>query len=151
MEFRDHILASPPSEFGIDSHLGPAGVWGCLMEMGAENGSATLVALVDGTASIYFSGGGGLIGGGYHEHIANAAKAFVEQSSRHIDSMTKTSEFPPPLPDRVRFYVLTKSGVLTYEDDWDALSKGKHELHSLFRAGHEIITPLRMIDEGTEH
>ena len=37
-------------------------VWGVLMELGLEQGVATMVAFADGTVSLYFSGGGGIIG-----------------------------------------------------------------------------------------
>jgi hypothetical protein len=33
-----------------------------LMELGLEQGVATMVAFADGTVSLYFSGGGGIIG-----------------------------------------------------------------------------------------
>lgn len=52
-------------------------VWGILMETGYPQGIATLVSLADGTTSLYFSNGDGMIGGGQHANIAQASKAFV--------------------------------------------------------------------------
>ena len=40
--------------------------------------TATIVAVSDGSASIYLSNGGGYLGGGGHESIRNAASKMVE-------------------------------------------------------------------------
>jgi hypothetical protein len=41
-------------------------VWGVMMEIGYSKAVASLVAVADGTVSLYFSNGGGIIGLGPH-------------------------------------------------------------------------------------
>jgi hypothetical protein len=49
------------------AQVGPAdAVFGVLMETGYPEAVVSLVALSDGTASLYFSNGGGIIGTGGH-------------------------------------------------------------------------------------
>ena len=72
---------------------GPAGipapppnalVWGLLMEMGFPNGTATLFALADGTTSLYYSSGGGVLGGQGHEAVRRANAALLAEANRLV-------------------------------------------------------------------
>src|ERR1035437_6926854 len=63
---REQILRLDPATAGMSQRPGGPIVWGALMEMGYPNGVATIVALADGTTSMYTSTGGGIIGGGAH-------------------------------------------------------------------------------------
>ena len=146
-EMRNRLLQGHASDFGIDTTSIVSGVWGCLMEMGAEGGSATVVSLADGTTSLYFSTGGGIIGGGGHEMVQLASKAFVAAAGNDSCFMTNTQQFPLPQEGRVRFYALTVSGVLSAEADENTLGERKHQLSSLFHAGQDVITQLRMATE----
>src|SRR5688572_16670054 len=49
------------------------GIRAVVFDWGMGNGSATLVAFDDGTTSLYFSGGGGIIGAGAHDAVRRAA------------------------------------------------------------------------------
>lgn len=55
-------------------------VFGVIMDTTFASGTVTLVALADGTASLYASTGGGVIGGGAHERVAVAAPAASQDS-----------------------------------------------------------------------
>jgi hypothetical protein len=143
-ELRARLLRGTASEFSIEP---VAGVWGVLMETGYPEAATTLVALGDGTASLYFSTGGGLIGGGPHPSINAAARRLVEVSGRHVSELSPTTEFPLPNSGSVRFYVLTTKGVLQGGDREEVLGAGSHPLSEVFFAGHEVITGLREVTE----
>jgi hypothetical protein len=68
------------------------------METGYPEAAATLVSLADGTASIYFSSGGGVIGGGPHDTIAAAARRFVSLSKNFLPAMAATRSTRCPNP-----------------------------------------------------
>jgi hypothetical protein len=143
-ELRDRLLKGAPADFSIE----PDGrVWGVLMDTGYPEVVATLVALADGTASIYLSSGGGVIGGGPHENINAAARHLVQMANDFISQMSPASEFPLPGAGRTRFYVLTTEGVVSFEAAEEELGAGSHALSPLFFAGHEVITGLRMASE----
>jgi hypothetical protein len=140
-ELRERLLKGSAKEYEIT----PDGkVWGVLMETGHEDAAVTLVALADGTASLYFSSGGGVIGGGPHEDINAAAKRMVHVATGFLAQLEPTKEFPLPAFQRTRFYVLTTSGVLTAEAAEDDLGNRRHALTPLFYAGQDVITGLRL-------
>src|SRR5262245_34979877 len=117
------------------------------METGYPAAAATLVALGDGTASLYFSSGGGVIGGGPQPSVNATARRLVEIAGRHLSELSPTTEFPLPGTGEVRFYILTANGVLEGSAREDDLGAGSHSLSEVFFAGHDVITGLRKVTE----
>ena len=144
-KLRARLLRGTAADFSIQPL---ATVWGVLMEIGYAEGAATLVGLADGTASLYFSWGGGVIGGGPHASINAAACRLVEVAADQLSEMSRTSEFPLPASCHVTFYALTTNGVLQAAAREDALGAGRHPLSELFFAGHDVITGLREVAEA---
>jgi hypothetical protein len=118
------------------------------METGYPEGSATLVAMADGSASIYLSGGGGMIGGIGHETIRNAAQHFVQLASLFQPQMKGTTDFPLPRKGETNFYILTDAGVFTASAPENELGENRHALSTLFHAGHAVIAEFLLLDKG---
>jgi hypothetical protein len=114
-----------------------------LMETGYPEAVATLVAVTDGTASIYFSNGGGIIGGGEHAPVREASKDFLVLAQQYLSQATATSAFPLPKKGNVRFYFVTDRGVYTFEAAEDDLGYERHLCSPLFHTGHKLITAIR--------
>ncbi len=140
-------LETTPASIGITPEPGNTEPWGILMEMGRPGGVATLVAFATGDASLYFSTGGGVIGGVTHENVVRAARHFVSTAQGYTDRMEIVTTTPLPDPGKVRFYLLTPQGILAAKADEKDLGKRRHELSPLFYAGQEVITELRLISE----
>ena len=117
------------------------------METGYPKALVTLVSLVDGTTSLYWGSGGGIIGGGGHESVRNASKKFINLAEQNYSKLTPTRAFPFPDIGRVKFYILTYGGIFTADLDENELGLGKHEFSELFYAGHEVIGELRQLQE----
>jgi hypothetical protein len=113
------------------------------METGYPEAVATLMAAADGTTSLYFSNGGGVIGGGEHEPVRVAAASFLNLASTFVDDMQATETYPLPTEGSVRFYVVHRNGVRTAEAVEDDLGNMRHKLSSLFHQGHEVIAAIR--------
>jgi hypothetical protein len=141
---RLRALQGTAAQFSIEP---VAGVWGVLMETGIRDAAVTLVALGDGSASIYFSSGGGMLGGGPHPSVNAAARRFVEVCVRHVSELSPTTQFPLPDTGSVRFYVLTTDGVLEGGAREEVLLQGDHSLAEMFFAGHDVITRFREVTE----
>ncbi len=144
---RNQVFSASPKSTGIEvgSTVEP---WGVVMETGLPEAVATLVSLKDGTASLYFSNGSGIIGGGEHKSVSDIAKSLVTISKDFISSMNKTVDYPLPDTDKVRFYILTASGVFASKlIDAKDLREGNDRLSGLFYLGYEVITALRKIEE----
>jgi len=95
LDLRKRIFNTDPDEIGLQRVEGRR-AWGVVMETGFDNGVFTLVALTDGTASLYFSNGGGMLGGGQHEAVAEAAKKLAVSADGYLLSMFPTDNFPLP-------------------------------------------------------
>jgi hypothetical protein len=147
---RSQALSIEREPAGIPACSPDAPVWGVLMEMGVRNGSATLLALADGTTSLYFSSGGGVIGGQGHESVRRANASLLAEANRLVSLLTPTTDYPLPAAGTTNFYARTDSGVLTGGGADEELGRDRHDLSSLFLAGHAVLTELRLITERTE-
>ena len=123
-------------------------VSGVIMETGYPEAVVTLVSLADGTVSLYFSNGGGMIGLGQHEGPAVAARSLISFAAHNSKRLEPTSETPLPEPGHTRFYVLTSHGTLTAEAKEIDLGENRHVLSPLFYAAQELITEMRKVDEA---
>jgi hypothetical protein len=122
---------------------GPGGAIAALMETGYEQAVATLVAIDDGTTSLYLSNGGGIIGAGSHQPVVAAASAFLQAASRNISLMQPTTSYPLPRPRHTRFYVLSTDGSWTAEALEDDLGNNRLPLSPLFHLAHAVIAAVR--------
>ncbi len=140
---RDQALAVQPDQLGVSPTAERPRVWGGLMEMGQADALITLVALGDGTASLYFGSGGGVIGAGQHEEVRRAAEGFLAEVERHHLELEPTTECPLPHVGRVRFYARTFEGTRTAEAGEGSLRTGEHALSPLFFSAHRVIAAIR--------
>jgi len=153
---RDLALYSKriPNSMPIPSS--PTEPWGVVMDWvvsptvakTATTAVATVVALSDGSASVYFSSGGGLIGGQTHEAIRNAARQAVRVAAEFHSQMELTTTFPLPQPGIVVFYLLTDSGVYSSSAFESALKSHSQALSKLGDAMQAVITAYRRTPEA---
>jgi len=147
VDLRNMIFNLNPNEIGLSKKEFGHPVWGMVMETGFPDGSFTLVSLADGTTSLYFSNGGGIIGGGEHENVRGASEYFLSGAQHFYKSASKVSDFPSPSDGEVKFYFLTFDGVLTYSAPEEKQGNEKDELSNFFFAAHGVISELRKIEE----
>lgn len=140
---REKALRVRADELGLAAAAKRPHVWGVLMETGYAEAVATLVTFADGTVSLYFSNGGGVIGAGEHANVQVAADAFLSAAEAHLSSFAPTEKTELPEVGRVRFYVRTFTGTLSAEADEQDLGHRRHPLAPVFHAGHAVITAVR--------
>jgi hypothetical protein len=147
---RHQALSIKRSEIGLETTSeDPA--WGVLMETGYDGTTVSLLALADGTTSLYFSNGGGVIGGQAHEEVRRANAAFLSEANHSLKQLKSCTSFPIPEPAHTVFYVFTDSGILTDNALESDLGYNRHPLSPLFHAGHEVITQLRLMSDSLEN
>jgi hypothetical protein len=148
-EMRAQVLALKPDDIGITKATYPRDVWGLLMETGVpEGGAFSLVALADGTTSLYFSTGGGVIGAGQHERVRSTSHDLLAKANEFHKLAKPASAHPLPGPGQVIFYFLSYSGVLSYSAPEVSLGEGKDRLSALFLAGHHVISEVRQAEQA---
>ena len=147
LQLRERILNLDPTEMDLHPSCNAPRVWGVLMETGYKVGSATFVALADGTTSLYYSTGGGMLGSGEFSPVAEASKSLVAQAEDHLQQVSLSYEFPLPEVGQVRFIFLTYTGLFTGEAPEKILAAGGHRFSPLFRKAHEILEQLKLLAE----
>jgi hypothetical protein len=136
---RDQVLRLPAEQKAARAH----GIVGALLETGYQGAVASLIMLGDGTTSLYFSSGGGVIGAGGRKPVALATAAFLKAAEQAVSLMQSTTAFPLPLPQHTRFYLLSSEGVWTAEAKEQDLGNNRLPLSPLFHLGHTVIAAVR--------
>jgi hypothetical protein len=144
---REQAFAVEPAQVSAEHAPGRPRTWALVMETGYPKGVASLVTFCDGTTSMYFSSGGGVIGAGAHAEVREASKTFLAAADSHLEDFASATAHPLPGAGRVRFYARTFDGLKTAEADENDLGEGRHRLSPLFHAGHRVIAYLRQISE----
>lgn len=148
-DLRAQVLDLDPAEAGLEQRPDRRVLWGALMDIGHPRGAATLLALADGTTSLYTSSGGGIIGGGSHQAVAAATRSFLADLERHLSLLEPDPDTGLPIAGHVTIRALTYTGRLAAEAPEDDLGYGRHPLSPVFHAAHRVITELRLIDEAS--
>lgn len=147
-ELRNMVFSLDPQELGLSKSDGP--VWGLLMETGYSEGAFTLVALRDGTVSLYFANGGGMIGIGQHDTPREIAGELLALAPQYLSETSITTNYPVPTAGLTKFYFLTFDGVRTVEGKEDDMGNNRHVLSPLFHKMHELISGARELDEARQ-
>jgi hypothetical protein len=146
-DVRSQVLALDPATIQIpDGHW--QGAFVAVMEIGMERGTASLVAVADGTVSLYTSTGGGTIGGGEYLSVREAGERFLRSAAEAAPSMQHAADFPLPVAGTVRFHVRTPDGDTSAGVVESVLRARRHALARLYLAGQDVITEIRQLEEA---
>lgn len=143
---RQQILTLDPASM----HLAPSAehphVYGGLMEMGVGGDVATLVVVADGTTSLYWSTGGGIIGAGLHQPVKGPSKGFLAALERHVEELSPdpAGETPPAGMIHLRALTFDRGRLLAAGPEPDFAEK-RNPLWDVFFAGHGLITAIRKL------
>ena len=147
---RQQVLDLDPADIGLSAADGGPRVWAALMELGLPEAVVTLVSVGDGATSLYFSNGGGVIGGGETPAVAAATLQFLAAAEGLLPELAPSDEFPLPAPGQVLFYALPHDGAYAAGAAEEELQSRQHPLMSLYAMGQNVITQLRLRAEGQE-
>lgn len=143
---RQQLLATDPKTIGLSPSTSNR-VWAVLMETGYPEAVVTLATVGDGTVSLYFSHGGGIIGVGQHEDARKAGLELISTAQSAIGSARQTDKFPLPENGHTQFYFLTFEGAYTADAREKDLENNHHQLSQLFYKAQDVITQARLIEE----
>ena len=147
---RRQIFDLDPDAVGLTGIGQPGGVWGVVFELGLEAATVTVIALADGTTSLYTTGGFGIIGGGGHPAVVVANRKLREAVAAQLPAFRPDQGSDVPGPEDLRVRALTTDGRRVADAAQADLLDGTHPLSDLFFAGHAVITRLREIREVAE-
>ena len=143
-DLRGLILHMKPEQISISRSSEIPNVWGVMMEIGMGGAVVSVVSLAEGTTSMYFSSGGGIIGTGQHEEVALASRMFISAAERCLEAIPQSIACPMPAQGNVRFHLLTFDGYRSIETVESDIQKTAHPLYHLYESGQWVITKVRM-------
>lgn len=136
----DESLVGPPP-------LAHPDVLGAVIDIPREGGMASVVAMADGTTSMYTSTGGGTIGAGAHVSVAGATRTLLATLQGHLEMLPPDERTDLPPADLVQVTVVTPAGrrraSLPSEAFW---GREPSTVVELIAAIHGVITALREVE-----
>jgi hypothetical protein len=118
-----------------------------MMEMVISQTWVTLVCIADGTVSIYFGTGGGIIGAGEHDSVRHAARECLKKSEEILKYFKKFDPAHIQNEGKIKFHVLTYDGIRSDEVETNEIESKKHFLYELYYSAQNVITEVRSVEE----
>lgn len=146
-DLRAIAFTATPEQLHLSLPADKTIVYGVIMDWGIETATATIVSYQTGDASMYLSSGGGVIGGGQHLNVSNAAKHFVSLAQSYLDKATKSEIRSLPQQNEVKFYLLTNKGTYVGQDVMKNLENRTSLWSILFDEANKVLTELRITTE----
>jgi hypothetical protein len=144
---RKMILTTPPQEVGLaPDHEFPR-IYGVLTDWRIGEQIASIVALKDGTASLYTTSTFGIIGGQGHENVRQVATNYVQCADKYFESSKPVTDIPYPVDGEVNFYLLTYDGLRLCVGKQNLIDKGTDQTRALFEQAQNLLTELRIITQ----
>jgi hypothetical protein len=144
-QLRKMALEVTPDQLDLSYPADKTVVYGIVMDWDLKNGTASTISFITGDASIYFSSGGGITGGGTYENVKAISIDFVKRAQLYLDKAKKTDTTPLPENNNVIFYFITNKGIFTGQDKLENISNRTSIWLDLFLTGNELISELRKI------
>jgi hypothetical protein len=149
-DLREMAFRLTRSSRGIPAGASPLEPFGVILEMGVEHGTATLVAFVDGSASLYFSSGAVALKGRGQSKINDAANDAVRTASEFVAQMQPASDFSLPSPKEHALYVLTDDGPRSERGHEGEFMSTQHRLAPLWIACQDVLTQFRLLRQRVQ-
>ena len=123
-------------------------VYACMMDFGMSGHMFSVIANSTGDASLYSTSQFGIIGGGAHESVRDAGRAFIRVAEENFDLSSPTDDIGYGSPENVRFYFLTFDGLRKVDTPVSDLGDENSQCYGLHNAGQELLGELRMASGG---
>ena len=137
---RNLVLQGTRANFGLGPGSRPTQPFAVVVDQGPPEGATTVIAIADGSASVYRSNGASSIGGGQsHESIRQAALKTVQVADEVQPLMHPATEFPLAQRGEISFYAVTDAGVYTATASVDDLASGRSPFSKLGDSAKAIV------------
>jgi hypothetical protein len=147
-DLRSMAFSATPEQLQLSLPTDQTIVYGVIMDWGIDTATATIVSYQTGDASMYLSSGGGVIGGGEHQNVNNAAKQFVNLAQTYLDKATKSETNSLPQQDEVKFYLLTNKGTYVGQEVMRNFENNTSTTWlPLFEEANKVLSELRLTSE----
>ncbi|MBQ8536923.1 MAG: hypothetical protein IJ461_05900 [Clostridia bacterium] len=108
-DMRTMALTLTPKDVGVTLD-NEKQVYAAVADLRVKGGLASLFCAFDGTVSLYYSTGGGMLGLGEKEPIRKAAMSFLVSAGQCLPGVEKVKAFPAET-ECIQVYLLAKEGL----------------------------------------
>ncbi len=144
-QMRAQTFLLRPTSVGLRPEAGP--IWGVVMDVvTADTDWYALVVLADGSTSLYTSGLLGIIGGGAHETVREAAGLLWQVATARLEAFPAVTDTALPAPGLTALRLLTFDGQRAVVGA--ALGESAYEVAAVFHAAHEVLGRLRLVTQS---
>jgi hypothetical protein len=148
LQLRDAITLVSPIEHGLLPTAELPRVWGTLVDVGLPAGPVTVVAIADGTTSLYLGNGGATVGVGELPHIRALAATLLRAVDAAVPILPPGWEAPPPPAGWVQVVALTYQGMLVGRATIPEVASGVHPLAEVWARAGEVAAAITALDPG---
>jgi hypothetical protein len=145
---RARVLQLKPQDIGLHDPAECPVVWGIVIDTAYPDTVASLVALDDGSVSLYVSDGNGCVGCGSQQEVRWAAADLLQLAERALPLTAPTADLSMPRAGQVRCYLLTPNGLHLVEAPYDDIAKIDERLGVLYFAGQRVIAAIERVGAG---
>jgi hypothetical protein len=121
--------------------------FGLVSEFRQGEAVVTMAAFQTGDVSLYFSTGGGILGGIGRPELAALAKESVAALAPMVSQLTRDDASEPPGPGEICFYVLTPGGRFTARAMTSDMVKRDGPIVQLVRLSGALLTKVREAEQ----
>ena len=147
---REQLFKLNPKSLDITPSEDLPRVWGFMMELFISQTWINLICIADGTVSMYFGSGGGIIGAGEHDSVRTAARECLKKSEEILEHLKNFAPLHLQNEGTIKFHVLTYDGIRSDEAETDEIDSGNHYLSELHYYAQSVITEVRSVKNGEE-
>lgn len=133
--------------------LGPAalrasGLYGVMIDTGLEDAVVSLVALSDGSVSLYVTDGSGCIGCGAHPDVRLAVTELLRAADLALPQAVAAPDQKSPPANSLRCFLLTIRGVHSLQATLEAANRNDSPLGALYFAGLHLLQTVERVGAG---
>lgn len=144
---RAQVLSLKPADMELDAPVARR-VWGVVIETAHPDVVSSLIALADGSVSLYVSNGNGCLGCGAHREVRCAAKELLEISARCLDLAVPSDDCAYPPTGAIRFFLLHAAERRVVQIRLEELNARDGHLGVLYFAGQRVIHTIERVGAG---
>jgi hypothetical protein len=146
---RQRVLRIKPDDIGLKQpSTTNSAVWGVIIETAHLDAVASLVALLDGSVSLYVSDGNGCIGCGNQREVRQAGATLLQLAVNALPLAIATDDIELPPPGVVRFYLLARDGLHCTQIRLEDINNADDRLSQLYFSAQRTLATIEQTGAG---
>ncbi|HEX3365740.1 hypothetical protein [Phenylobacterium sp.] len=140
LALREVAFSTHSEDVEVQAKPGVERAYGVIVEYWQGDQIVTVVGFASGDSSLYYSKGGGMIGGRREPLVASAAGSLVANAQVQLADVPLVKGYPTPDPGSVTVYVLTTAGLRGAQAPQSDMAAADYRLNRLYVGAQNIVS-----------